>query len=192
LKRARNTDIQRGTIRDRGEYVLYVEDAESLESLPDGVRKHLKRHRRELESRAAYRRGDCQWWRYTWPLHKSLYSRRRILCPYLAGSNRFALDETCEFMGLTDTTVLFDNGQPESLEYLVALLNSKLLSFRYRSIGKVKSPGIREYFWNGVSRLPLRRATGNPLAGLRDEREIDQAVYELHGLTPAEVALVES
>lgn len=183
-KRAANSDIQPGWIRDRGEHLLYLEEVARFDDLPEGVRAHLLAHEAELKSRAAYRRGDCEWWKYTWPLHKSLYHRKRILCPFLASSNRFAVEGTGEFLSLTDTTVLFDNGQEEDLEAIAALLNSKLLSFRFRTIGKHKGNGIREYFWNGVARLPIRRGARLPLD--------DAAVYALYGLTPAEIALVES
>ena len=39
----------------------------------------------------------------------------------------------------------------------MAVLNSKLLTFRFRSIGKLKSAGIYEYVWNGISKLTVRR-----------------------------------
>jgi len=39
----------------------------------------------------------------------------------------------------------------------MGLLNSRLLTFRFRHIGKLKSNGILEYFWNSVSKLPIRR-----------------------------------
>jgi len=156
FKRATNSDIQRFSIRDRGEYVLYVEDVASFSGLPKGVQSHLLKHADSLRSRAAFKRGDCDWWRFTWPLHKEYYNRRRILCPYLANSNRFAIDGANEFLGLTDTTVLFENSQKESLLYLLGLLNSRLLTFRFKSIGKLKSGGIYEYFWNSISKLPIR------------------------------------
>lgn len=158
FKRATNTDIQRYRIEDRGEYLLYPHYVEDFAKLPSGVRAHLTAHAAELKKRAAYQRGNCQWWHYTWPLHAEHYGKRkRLLCPYLARENRFALDAEDEFLGLTDTTVLFDNDQPESLFYLLGLLNSRLLTWRFRSIGKLKSGGIFEYFWNSVSRLPVRR-----------------------------------
>ena len=121
--------------------------------------------------------------------------------------------------------MLFDNGQAESLHYLMGLLNSRLLTWRFRSIGKLKSGGIYEYFWNSISRLPIRRIdfdspqdrarhdrlvslvgqmlaamaqdAGGRDAELRDrkcaalDRQIDQLVYELYGLTDEEIALVE-
>jgi len=36
-------------------------------------------------------------------------------------------------------------------------LNSTLLNWRFSFIGKLKSAGILEYFWNSVSKLPIRR-----------------------------------
>ena len=60
-------------------------------------------------------------------------------------------------MGLTDTTVLYDGGQAEELLYYVALLNSTLLTLRFRYVGKLKSSGIIEYFWNSLSGLRVRR-----------------------------------
>ena len=80
-----------------------------------------------------------------------------MLCPYLAIENRFALDDENKYLGLTDTTILYEANQPESLHYLLGLLNSRLLTFRFRFIGKLKSGGILEYFWNSISKLSIRR-----------------------------------
>jgi hypothetical protein len=41
------------------------------------------------------------------------------------------------------------------LKYLLALLNSKLLTFRYRSIGKQTGGSVFEYFANGIGKLPI-------------------------------------
>lgn len=84
-------------------------------------------------------------------------SRDKIYCPYLATRNRFALDTSGKVLGLTDTTVLFGKGQPEDLRYVLGLLNPRLLTFRFRYIGKLKSGGVLEYFWNSISKLLIRR-----------------------------------
>ncbi len=155
--RARNSDIQRYHIHDSGEMLLYLENVENFDLLPNGVQQYIKAHEAELKARAAYKRGDCDWWRYTWPLHKEHLLRRKLYCPYLATYNRFAMDTEQKYLGLTDTTVLFESEQPENLRYFLSLLNSRLLTFRFRYIGKLKSGGILEYFWNSVSKLPIRR-----------------------------------
>jgi len=154
--RARNSDIERYKIEDSGEYLLYLEDVSTFDDLPDGIRLHLKEHEQALKNRAAYKRGDCDWWRFTWPLHKEHIDKVKIYCPYLSKYNRFALDTEKKFLGLTDTTVLFYDNQPESIHYFLGLLNSRLLSFRFKYIGKLKSGGILEYFWNSISKIPIR------------------------------------
>ena len=117
--RASNSDIQRYEIRDRGEVVLYVEDSTSFSELPAGIRSHLEASSEKLKARAAYKRGNCDWWRFTWPLHREYYSQSRLISPFLATENRFALVADGKYISLTDTIVLFDNDQPESLRYLL-------------------------------------------------------------------------
>jgi type I restriction-modification system DNA methylase subunit len=155
--RATNSDIQAYAITNRGEHILFPNAVENFDDLPLGVRKFLHSHEKALKGRAAYKRGDCEWWQFTWPLHADHYDKVRIICPYLAETNRFAIDAQKQFLSLTDTTVLFDSGQRENMWYLLALLNSKLLTFRFRGLGKLKSKNIYEYFWNSVSKIPIRR-----------------------------------
>lgn len=155
--RARNSDIQPWVILKSDEVLLYLEDAATFSALPEKVQAHLNRHKAELKERAAFTRGDCDWWRYTWPLHKEHFHRDKLFCPYLAQTNRFALDTSGRYLGLTDTTVIFNGDQPEDIRYFLALVNSRILTWRFRFIGKLKSNGIREYFWNSISKLPIPR-----------------------------------
>ena len=163
-KRARNSDIGAFDLAPDGPEILYPEDVSSFASLPAAVREHLTRRRATLERRAAYRRGDCEWWRYTWPLHQAFVREPRILAPYRARENRFAVDRHAEFIGLTDTTVLYAGGQPEDLRYIAAVLNSRALTYRFRFIAKLAGGGTYEYFHNTVGRLPLPRSRpGDPI-----------------------------
>ncbi len=171
--RARNSDIRRYRIHDSGEYLLYLEDVKRFEDLTENVQAHLTEREEQLKQRAAFQRGNCDWWRYTWPLHKDHMHKSKLLCPYLATTNRFALDEQKRFLGLTDTTVLYEIEQPEQLRYILGLLNSRLLTFRFKFIGKLKSAGIIEYFWNSISKLPIRRIN---FADVQDRTRHDQMV----------------
>jgi len=174
--RARNSHIEKYSIKKNDEYLLYIEDYDNFRDLPSPLQEYLKTNQGSLKKRAAYQRGDCVWWKYTWPLHKDYYSKTKILCPYMAKENRFAIDEKGEFLGLTDTTVLFDNGQPESLYYLLGLLNSKLLTYRFRFLSKLKSGGIYEYFWNNISKLPIRRIDFNNDNDVRVHSKVEEKV----------------
>lgn len=155
--RARNSDIRRWLINDSQEVLLFPNAFSKLSDVPKEMRNYLQRHRALLQKRAAFKRGDCEWWQYTWPLHSDRYDGPRILCPYLATENHFALDEDRRYLGLTDTTVIFPGRTREDFRYFLALLNSKVLTWRFRFIGKLKSGGIREYFHNSVAKLPVHR-----------------------------------
>lgn len=157
FRRARNSDIQPFAIRSDGPVVLYLEDARSFTSLPPEIKAQLNQFKDALKARKAFERGDCDWWRFTWPLHKEYVESPRILVPYRATSNRFAVDQEADYLGLTDTTVLYENDQQEDLHYLVAILNSRVLTYRFRFIGKLVGGGSYEYFHNTVSKLPIPR-----------------------------------
>ena len=144
-------------------------------------------------------------------MHKEYYQLNKIWCSYRNKTNMFALDESTDYIGLTNTTVIFDTSNELSLKYLLALLNSKLLTFRYKSIGKQTGSGVFEYFENGVGKLPIPSATPEqqkPIIDLVDkilvakkadntadtsamEAEIDRLVYSLYGLTEEEIKIVE-
>jgi len=109
-----------------------------------------------LENRAdKKRRKTAKWWNYSFPMHKEYYHLDKIWCSYRAKENIFCFDDTKEYIGLTNTTVIFDTNDNLDLKYLLALLNSKVLTFRYKSIGKQTGNGVYEYFENGVGKLPI-------------------------------------
>jgi hypothetical protein len=161
-RRARNSDIESFAIEDKGPRLLYLEDARSFSSLPAEIKKHLSGHKATLTARKAYERGDCEWWRYTWPLHKEYFDRDRIYVPYRAHHNRFAVDAGGNLLGITGTTVLYMDNQPEDLYYLAARLNSKVLTYRFKFIGKLVGVGHTSTFatvWRNYPFLGSRKGT---------------------------------
>jgi hypothetical protein len=193
-------------------YILYVEDTNSLEELPQTIRDYLAEHRKKLAARAQIvRTPGSKWWKYTFSMHRDLYHLPKIWCSYRNKYNVFALDETSDYIGLTNTTVIFDSNPTLSLKYLLALLNSKLLSFRYKTIGKQTGGGIFEYFPNAVGRLPIPDIAMKQQEAFIElvdriqylkiadsisdtsaiEADIDKLVYELYGLTGEEIKIVE-
>ena len=200
------------------EYVLYFEDVTAFDELPNVIKQHLNRHREYLSNRATVRNEGHSWWKYSRALHKDYYHLNKLWCSYRSRNNCFAYDDTGQFIGFTNTTVIFDTGENLDLRYVLALLNSSTLDFRYKTIGKQTGSGVFEYFENGIGKLPI--PIGNPekervLVGVVDkileytkseayledpqkqkkvkalEAEIDQLVYKLFDLTPKEIEVVE-
>lgn len=172
-RRARNSDIACFHLAPGDNWLLYLEDVADYGELPEAARAYLElaENRGKLEGRAAFKRGDCDWWRYTWPLSREHYGRPRLVCPYRSGHLRFVLDDGFGWLSLTDTTVAFPrDGVEEDPRYLLALLNSRLLTFRFRGLAKLTGENMWESFDNSIQELPIRRIDFGD-AGDRDRHE---------------------
>ena len=159
-KRMSGENINRYFIDDNKEYLLYIENVKDFNSLPNSIQSYLLANQKMLTNRAQIKRSKTSiWWKYTFSMHKKYYQLDKIWCSYRSKTNEFVLDETTDYIGLTNTTVIFDTNPDLSLKYLLALLNSSLLTFRYMSIGKPTGNGVREYFETGVGNLPIPNAS---------------------------------
>ena len=98
-----------------------------------------------------------------------------------------------------------------SLKYLCAVLNSTTVTWLIRNTALTTGMGLIQWKKFAVERIPvpkitaaqqrpfirlvdriLHAKTADPTADTQpEEAEIDQLVYALYGLTPAEVAAVE-
>ncbi len=209
-KRVTGKNLQKYCICEVDQYILYYEDVDQFEDLPIALQQYLLKNKTTLENRAQIRRSStAKWWKYTFPIHKELMSRRKLYCSRRAFSNIFALDEREEYLALSNMTVIFETNDKIDIKYVSALLNSKLLTFRYRYLGKQTGNGSFEYFPNGVGKLPIPYISTNEqrpfiekvdeiIAAKRSgantmklEREIDRMVYELYGLSNEEIDAVE-
>ena len=152
--------IERYYVHPAKEHILYIEDVEEFEDLPESIQNYLNANRSDLLKRAdKKRRKTAIWWKFSFALHKDFYRHDKIWSSYRSSSNKFVYDNSNDFVGLTNTTVIFGNNPEYDLKYVLALLNSRLLNFRYRAIGKQTGSGIFEYFENQISRLPIPEAT---------------------------------
>jgi type I restriction-modification system DNA methylase subunit len=155
-KRMIGENIGRYKYTPKDNYILYIEDIDDFETFPASIQNHLLTNRNFLENRAdKKRRSTSKWWNYTFAMHKDFYKLNKIWCSYRGNSNAFFLDESSDYIGLTNTTVIFENNPNVSIKYILALLNSKLLNYRYKSIGKQTGGGVFEYFANGVGKLTI-------------------------------------
>ncbi|MDR2210106.1 MAG: N-6 DNA methylase, partial [Spirochaetaceae bacterium] len=157
--RVTGRNIERYLIKPAEEYILYFEDVEDLNDLPASIQEHLKKHKKRLSNRAdKKRRPAAQWWNYTFAMHKEYYHLPKLYCSRRAFRNTFCYDEGFNYLGFSNMTVLFETNKKYSIKYILALLNSKLLDFRYKSMGKQTGGGSFEYFPNGIGKLPIPEA----------------------------------
>jgi hypothetical protein len=170
-------DVCRYSIRWSGEYLKYGD--------------HLREPRRD--------------WR--------LFSTERILVRQIPAKPPY-----CICASLAEETFLNDRNSmniinfKESPECILGILNSRLTSFWFvHKFGKMQRNTFPQFKINELAKFPLPKdrqekqeeitklvkqilaaKKNNPAADTADlERQIDQMVYELYGLTPGEIAIVE-
>lgn len=162
-KRIKNGDLRRfeiNFIAEKDRWLIYTELIKDIDKYPN-TKKYLLQFEKPLKSRANYKLGNCEWFKFTCPLNKEIFEsdEEKILVPFMATENRFAYDpggKHGSYVGLTDTCVLrvkADANVPT--KYLIGLLNSQLLEFVHHRMSKLKRDNYYEYFSKTLAPLPI-------------------------------------
>jgi len=178
--------------------ILYVRHGDAWDKLPETAKSHLSEHRKALEARKVFQSGSYSWFH----LHRPREGMRddqpytlfspKLFFPRRASYNRFAVDETGEIGFKSDVASFIyrpDEGKSSDLYVLCALLNSKVLNFRYRALGglgKLTGKGMFEYFENQVGDLPIAKLSPE------DETRLGELGREAHALFRRRYALMEA
>ena len=158
--RVTGKNVERYAILHNNEsYILYYEDIDEFKELPTVIAEYLLSHKEQLSNRATCKNEGRVWWKYSRPMHKDLYKLQKLYCSRRCLTNTFCYDEGFERLGFSNMTIVFGTNPDYNLKYILTLLNSKMLSFRYRSIGKQTGGGSFEYFPNGVGKLLIKPIT---------------------------------
>jgi hypothetical protein len=169
------------------------------------VYKHLLKFKDQLSKRNAAETGI----RYEWyalqrcaaTYHKE-FERPKIIWGNMATSPKFAFDNDGFYISAPANLL------PASDTYLVGLLNSSICKWLIAFLAAVRGGNFLEFKPMYVEQIPVFPATNKQKVPIIErvekiltdpdgsdipllEREIDQLVYELYGLTEEEIKIVE-
>ena len=155
-----NSQIKKYALLEKNNFLTYtVPLQDGRLNIDDfkGILGYLKVYEEELKARYDYDGEKYPWYGYQRLQNVDLFenSTEKIVCPYRAKENRFALDEKGHF-GTSDMYALVpkSNTLDVSLFYLLGILNSKVLNFWYRTAGKLKGKTM-EFFATPLSKMPI-------------------------------------
>ena len=210
-KNIKNGDIDRYTICDRDNFLIYVDSHTTIEDFPN-IYSYLKKHKKVLLNRNEVKKGLYPWYRLERPRKKTIFdTHEKIVVPYRAEHNRFAYDNQQYFNDGGDIRAIVIKSPKFNIKYILAILNSRLIDWFYGFIGKPKGK-VKEYFNTPLSLIPIKEISltdQQPFIRLVDliisekkinfhvdtstlEAEIDQRVYKLYDLTEEEIEIVET
>lgn len=182
----------------------------------------LETYRSKLENRREVKKNLIRWFDLQWSRERRIFDSEKLICRFKAAFNTFAYDNK-KLYSSADTTVVVIKKEYKSqfdIKYVLALLNSRLLDFYFKSYGKLMDYRY-EYYPTPVSLLKIKKiglneqqafvalvdtimnchnqlltAKESQKASIQHQievcdRQIDQLVYQLYDLTNEEIALVE-
>ena len=199
-----------------GDKLIYLRWEDNINYFPN-IKKHLLRFKEILEDQAKRYEENYPWFALHRPREQWVFeTQAKILVPYRCKSNIFGYS-TKSLYSSRDVLFITEKDTSTSLKYVLALLNSRLYYFWLYRKGKRKGETL-ELVWQPLSEIPIKqisRTDQKPFISIADqiltitkdedylsnlskqarvkelERQIDQLVYQLYGLTPEEIAVVE-
>lgn len=204
-----HTNILPYTRLNTSSHILYLTPKNCPDiSIYPNLEAHLKKYKPVMDKRRETLSGAKKWFHLHWERNESFFKGDKILCLRKSPERpAFLFDTSDYYCGLSLNIIKPDDIDPR---FLTALLNSKLIAFWLNSKGKMQGDNYQvdaepigqiPIVWPaGVFEKPIQDAIAQVLvlkaaqastdiAGL--EAQIDRLVYQLYGLTEAEVELVE-
>jgi hypothetical protein len=238
----RGKEVRRYSVVDPTSFVIYpYEESQSgvpklipEQSLRDNypnVHSYLEAHRERLKSRKDSRRlyaSGKDWYRHARPSTFACIRPAKMIAKGIGKRLHVGLARggTC-FSGANCPGIIHDDEGPYSQEFLLGLLNSRLLAFYLRTVCPPKLSGYRRFTTTALNKVPvpvldlteksarqpyddmvelveqmlaLQRATESGKTAHdrkliqrqidATDKQIDQLVYELYGLTDEEIKIV--
>jgi hypothetical protein len=160
-----NSEIFRYFIKPVRRKIIYPYYVQNLEKFPF-LKKYLETKKHLLiagpDRQRLLKKGKIRWFDYSVYRNREIYEKEKIkiVCPYRAKENTFALDEE-GFFGTTDMYAILPKKNSDlDIRYLLALLNSKLLTFWYAEAGKRKG-AMLEYFTTPLERIVIKQVSND-------------------------------
>jgi len=195
--------------RSASKSLLYLtkKNCPVIKGLPN-IEKHLRQFKLIMDARRETVNGTIAWFQLHWPRDPRFFESPKVVLPSMFSLPCAAYVSEAAYFGL-GSNVVVGGSKPYSLKLLCAFLNSKVGTWWFYTHGKQRGVGVDI----GVDRLrqfPLPKIVShvNEVETLVDqilakklknhvadttalEREIDQLVYALYGLTQKQTKAIE-
>ena len=208
----RGDDLRRWKTEDTDHYLIFTRRGVDIEQYP-AVKQYLSQYRKRLEPKKSReqefgrKKGNYKWYEIQdTTAYYAEFEKPKIIYPE-TGKFMYGCYDTTKTFGLNTTFFI-----PTNDLSLLAILNSRLFDWYARhKFQNLKDPwaggGVR-FFTQYMKKVPIADRTAAQKAKLSDlvkqilanpqsddvrkiEREIDDLVYELYGLTDAEIELIK-
>jgi adenine-specific DNA-methyltransferase len=204
----KNSDVLKHNLKTAEKFLMYSDFIKEEKDFPNAIR-YIEKYRHRLEERRECKRGVRKWYQLQWGRTNEIFETPKIVYPYKSRDSRFTVDRAGSYCS-ADVYMLKLKKEYESsvtLDYVAAILSSKLFEFYFKCYAKRISVNLYDYYPNTVLRMKIPRPTAEypiqemvcALAACKNEEckrtatyEIDREVYKLYGLNKKQIEIVEN
>jgi adenine-specific DNA-methyltransferase len=178
----KSSGIDKNRVNPTEVLLIYSDLIEEEASYPNAM-SFIGQHREKLMNRRECRTGARRWHKLQWGRKSGIFEGRKIVFPYKASSNRFAVDQGSYFSADVYALVLREDSAI-SLEKLLRLLNSRTYEFYFKSFAKKLGEDQYEYYPNNLMKLLI---PDDP----QEEYKSEDRIYRYFGFTDREIDIIE-
>ncbi|MGH4140111.1 Eco57I restriction-modification methylase domain-containing protein [Clostridium sp.] len=143
--------IEKNLVSREDSYIIYSDLIHSPKEYTNAI-AHIGLHREKLLKRRECQRGIRKWYELQWGRKQNIFEGEKIVFPFKASSNRFALDKGSYFSADVYALILKED-VPFTYDFLLYLLNSKIYEFYFKTFAKKLGEDAYEYYPNNLMKL---------------------------------------
>lgn len=203
----KNSNVEKFYIKPANKLLIYGDLISDEEAYPQAL-SFIENYREKLLQRRECQKGLRSWYQLQWGRRQEIFEGEKIVYPYKASFNRFAIDRQGHYCSADVYSLVLKEKYEESLslDYIAALLNSTLLTFYFKAIAKKISPALYDYYPNKVLKIKLKLDSMScgienlvkELHNTREEAEracileaIDREIYKIYGLREDQIEIIK-
>ncbi len=203
----KNSNVQKHNIETPGQYLIYSNFIEEEKKFPNAI-KYISQYRERLMERRECRRGVRKWYQLQWGRTNEIFDTPKIVYPFKSSGSRFAVDTYGYYCSadIYSLKLREEYKNRMTLDYIAAILNSKLFEFYFKCYAKKISGKLYDFYPNTVLRMKVPiPEQGNrievlafKLKNCKDDElkkavvvEIDREIYKLYALSEIQIKIVE-
>lgn len=149
----KNSNIGKYIISRSNLKLIYSDLIKNESQYKDAI-GHIYPYKDKLENRRECRKGFRKWYQLQWGRDESIFLGTKIVFPYKAEHNRFAIDSNGCFFS-ADIYGMKIKDDKISYAALIGILNSKLYEVYFKCFAKKLGDKLYDYYPNTVMRLSI-------------------------------------
>lgn len=151
----KNSYVKKYNITKENLYIIYSNSISNIQEYPNAIR-FISYEKEKLMNRRECINGLRKWYELQWGRVQDIFDGEKVIFPYKASSNRFALDSGSYYSADVYAIVIKqDKKQLISYYDLLGILNSRIYEVYFKSFAKKLGDNLYDYYPNTVMRLNM-------------------------------------